>query len=330
MLAITLSILVLVPCGRPAHPDVVQRFHEKTAVLGEASNRYRLFVPQDAAIVSQQTGASERDAATKRFPLVVWFHGRGESGDDNTSQLGYLEWILGEATSQRDPGCFILAAQCGADEMTWLRSLPTGDDPLRRVDYFLQETMDAYSIDPDRIYAAGVSDGASACWEFARRYPDRVAAMLPMGTCELPRPIPTRLRAVPVWMFQSHGDGPLTIAHIESLCQDVRNRGGRWAITAIQRPDHDCWSAALQQYSAWEWLLAQRRGSTNACPPGKTLTCWRIERALLVTTPLVVATCLLAILCSMRRNRMPVARHGTNADVHASKGGPGGATPLDR
>ena len=51
----------------------------------EREFRYRLFVPSPA---------SGEGSEKKKWPLLLWLHGKGESGDDNQSQLRRLGWLI--------------------------------------------------------------------------------------------------------------------------------------------------------------------------------------------------------------------------------------------
>jgi predicted peptidase len=280
MITWVLGFTLLALSGRPAHPDVVARFDDQRLQIGDDVISYRLHVP-DHAVQRRIDTPHTVDILKKEASvgLVIWFHGRGESGADNTSQLGYLEWVLGTGKRELPSEVMILALQCPAEYPTWIGRGAGERDRLAMVEQAVAHVGDEYWIDPTRIYAAGVSDGASACWEFARRNPGLLAAILPMGTCELPSPLPESLRRLRVWAFQAAGDGASTLRYLAAECLEVTMHGGAWALTAVDRPDHDCWTAALQDYGAWEWLLLQRRNSSQGCPPGTTPHRWRMMRA---------------------------------------------------
>lgn len=46
------------------------------------------------------------------YPLVVFLHGAGERGSDNTAQLAYLPTWMATPSYRRDFPCFLLAPQC--------------------------------------------------------------------------------------------------------------------------------------------------------------------------------------------------------------------------
>lgn len=134
---------------------------------------YRLFVPRNV-----------RHA--RRRPLLVWLHGKAEGGLDNRLNLTHLPTLLKDSGPIEQCPFFILVPQCPSPEIVWTtnlgsRKLPglEPQDMLTATDQILQETMRQQSVDPDRVYLAGVCSGGSACWEMAMRHPELFAALVP-------------------------------------------------------------------------------------------------------------------------------------------------------
>ncbi|MBW3543299.1 MAG: hypothetical protein KY476_23840, partial [Planctomycetes bacterium] len=51
----------------------------------------------------------------QKYPLVLFLHGAGERGDDNSLQLKYFPEVIGSAEQRRKHACFVLAPQCRKD-----------------------------------------------------------------------------------------------------------------------------------------------------------------------------------------------------------------------
>jgi predicted peptidase len=205
---------------------------------------YRLHVPPSA-----QGAKSD----SRQHPLVIWFHGGGESGTDNREQLAWLELILGTGTKQRSPAALVLALQFAEVET----SGAARQAAWNRLDAAWNDVMHHYAIDPDRVYLAGISQGANRAWQYACRHRRRIAALLAMATVvadELPE---CDLSGLPIWAFTSTHDGPMPIARLQTIAAGARVSG---MVTVVRTPSHDCWTAALGQHRAWRWLLDQRRG----------------------------------------------------------------------
>ena len=127
----------------------------------------------------------------RKLPLLVWLHGLGEAGDDNVSQLHYLDTIVTPAPWKAgEVPFFVLAVQCPRDESWDSDDQPASDDMLSVLSQILDRTLDDFPIDRDRVYLSGVSAGGGGCWRFAARRPDYFAAVAPLsdGGVNLKRP----------------------------------------------------------------------------------------------------------------------------------------------
>src|SRR5439155_19606207 len=52
----------------------------------------------------------------KRYPLVVFLHGAGERGDDNTAQMVHGVAEFASEENRKKYPCFLVAPQCPANE----------------------------------------------------------------------------------------------------------------------------------------------------------------------------------------------------------------------
>jgi predicted peptidase len=235
------------------------RYEPDQGVFRGRTLRYRLFVP-DAR-------------GNERFPLIVWLHGRGDSGDTNVGQLRWLDQLI--FTQPRDKSRFkfyLLAVQCPSDVALWfLEEAADGkqpDDMLSATLAILQRVLAERPIDRSRICLAGVSSGGTACWELAKRRPDLFAAMAPLASSgSSPRDL-NRLTHLPVWAFHSSQDAWTPIFEVARTVVELDRLGGRVHLTQVAALSHDCWTAAFSNYHLLDWLLAQRRGGRLAWPPG--------------------------------------------------------------
>src|SRR5690606_28012259 len=132
---------------RPAHPDVIDRFAEHVAAGPQGPVRYRLYSPPPAA---QSAGRS-----TRKYSLVIWFHGAGEAGQENREHLAWLELVFGDDSRRRSPGAYVLAVQFSPDDSV-ADPAPQERDFVR-LDVAWSDVMRRAAIDPERIYLAGVS-----------------------------------------------------------------------------------------------------------------------------------------------------------------------------
>ena len=234
---------------RQPYPLVTQQFDAYECETAGGRVAYRLFTPSPFT--------------NRRLPLLVWFHGLGESGVNNLDQLVWLELLLTTDFALAKHPCAILAVQSpsgwqagtidGTDEGQGLIR-----DPLSRVEHAMKDVLRRWPVDRTRIYGAGVSDGAVACWDFASRSAEPFAAIVPMG---LSRPVQQLVpRHVAVRAFQSTADGSDAVGYLHRLRELVVRNGGSMQNTVVQSPGHDCWTVALRDDDTKDWLFDQRLG----------------------------------------------------------------------
>lgn len=257
VLAIALAMQIMtVKDSLPVEfPDVFQscEYRYSGGKYQDELFRYRLFVPRD-----MKPG--------DRYPLLVWLHGYGESGSDNQWNLKFLPLIVDTAYPMEKYRFFILVVQCPWSDPQWFHGFtPQPDDMLTVAHEILQKTMRKQPIDPDRVYLAGVSQGATGCWEMALRYPELFAAVVPMGSDggDASR---ADLLHMPIWAYHCRYDKPEGVQWIVSAIQSVN---GNAYLTMLPWHEHGGWPGAFQEDDFVGWMMAQRRGE-RICwtPPG--------------------------------------------------------------
>jgi poly(3-hydroxybutyrate) depolymerase len=258
--------------------------------------RYRLYTPPHV-----EPG--------RKYPLILWLHGQGDSGADNWRQLLHMETTV--LTPEKcTNGCdfFIIVPQ-KTRAMNWFGSpaygsigdeSPPETDMLGIVSELLDKTIADLPIDESRVSIIGMSSGGAAAWEMAERHPNKFAAILPFAAAPSSDVELIRLVDIPIWVFHSPIDrvaspepGRQTIEHLQSI-------GGKAAFTlSADHPEtksysrtHFSWASAFKEYDLYDWLLAQSRESTHSPPPGRVpLRIRLLQIAAIVVGALVVYAC---------------------------------------
>ena len=182
---------------------------------------------------------------SRRWPVILFLHGAGERGDD----LNRLKtWGIPLLCEQGKNSDFIaICPLCPARE-SWL--------PLALND-LLDEAMIKYRIDPDRVYVTGASMGGNGTWNFAQRYPGRVAAIAPVcGGGDPNNVVP--LKDVPVWIFHGEKDPVVPFRREQAMIDALGKIDGRDSAECVSR-HWAHWNAQGGTPEMIPWLLAQRR-----------------------------------------------------------------------
>lgn len=208
----------------------------------------------------------EKIDAEKKYPLVIFLHGAGERGDDNTKQLvhGIKEFAKDE--NRKKYPCFLIAPQCPSNQ-SWASIRRTNNSPelaaeasaplrltLGLIDSLLKESP----IDPDRIYITGLSMGGYGTWDALARRPDFFAAAAPVcGGGDVK--IAEKIKNVPIWVFHGDKDTAVPVARSREMVEALRKAGGEPGYTEYPGVAHDSWNPAYADAQLHKWLFAQKR-----------------------------------------------------------------------
>ena len=167
------------------------------------------------------------DDPEKKWPLIFFLHGRGERGDD-------LELLKKHGIAK-------------VVEVDALNAL-------------LDEVLDKYNVDEDRVYLTGLSMGGSGSWHLVAAHPDRFAAVAPIcGGYGDPLAAPL-IKDVPIWVFHGARDTTVALARSQSMVDALKAVGGNVRFTVYPDAEHDSWTQTYDNPELYEWFLQHRRG----------------------------------------------------------------------
>ena len=220
---------------------------------------YRLLVPKDLK-------------ASTRYPLVLFFHGSGERGDDNQKQLQHGVRRFAAQASQTQYPCFVLVPQCPThldnqpimwtgerERMHSLNLAPEPAIPLRTALELTVAIEGQFPIDRDRIYVTGISMGGFASWEALIRYPQKFAAAIPVcGGGDVN--YADRIKDIPIWAFHGANDSTVPVECSRSMIEMIEKAGNRPRYTEYPGVGHNSWDLAYAEPELLSWLFSQSRG----------------------------------------------------------------------
>jgi predicted peptidase len=202
----------------------------------------------------------------KKYPLVLFFHGAGERGDDNQAQLKNAVAVFAQEKNLKKFPCFVVVPQCPSGvrwvEMDW--GADSGVAPaepssaMRLGMATLAALQNEFSIDARRVYAAGISMGGFGVWDALSRYPGRFAA----GVAVCGGGDESKAGAIgktPVWAFHSDDDPIVKVARSRNMVKALRDAGGKVRYTEYQKLGHVSWDRAFGEPKLLPWLFSQRR-----------------------------------------------------------------------
>lgn len=227
-------LLLLIAVGSTASLAQAQLRAQRMEKDSEQTLQYWLYLPKTY------------ERATTDYPLVLFLHGGGEVGDS-------LELVkkngLPKVIAQGKQFPFVMVAPQNPKDQLW-------DDALLLT--LLDEIIDTYRIDEDRVYLTGLSRGGFGTWRMAIQHPDKFAAIAPVCGGGLPD-YAKRIKDVPVWAFHGAKDRAIPLSRTVAMVEALLAVGGNVQLTVYPEAGHDAWTATYNNPKLYEWMLQQSR-----------------------------------------------------------------------
>ena len=231
-LRVVIGLLVL-PAIRAVAGDAGQ---QKSAELNrtiKVTMKYLIYLPKDY---------DQKPA----WPLMLFLHGSGERGDnlDLVKHHGPPKLIGAE----KQFPFIVVSPQC-PNGKSW--------EPYE-LTALLDEIVEKYKVDQDRIYVTGLSMGGFGTWALAAHTPNRFAAIVPI--CGGGDPSRTRrIARIPTWVFHGGKDPTVPLERSQKMVEALKKSGGDPKFTVYADAGHDSWTEAYNSPELYEWLLQQKR-----------------------------------------------------------------------
>ncbi len=196
---------------------------------------------------------------SKQYPIIVFFHGAGERGNDNELQFFHCVQYIHDNTPEP---CIIIAPQCPTNhqwvDTPWangaysIEKVPESNE-MKAVVELIADIKAKYSVDSDRIYAAGISMGGFATWDALMRHNDLFAAGIPVcGGGDISQG--DELKETPIFTFHAVDDTAVPVAGTRNTVNAIKSAGGtKIEYTEYKSGGHGIWNQAF----ATEGLLTK-------------------------------------------------------------------------
>lgn len=235
-------------------------FLNRSLTFEQKTYRYQVYVP------SQYT-------KNKKWPVVLFLHGKGERGED-----GLLQTDVGIAQAirrhvDRFPVIVVLP-QCPSDGH-WTQPL-MAKQALKTLDKTIQE----FNIDPQRVYLTGISMGGAGTWYLAAANPNKFAAIAPVCGWVVPpanlsslSKLPENITAItqekdpylaiakligktPVWLFHGDMDNVVLVSESQKMAEALKTLGSEIKYSEYSGVGHNSWDQAYSEIDFIAWLLS--------------------------------------------------------------------------
>lgn len=213
--------------------------------------------------------------SSRKYPVLFFLHGRGESGTNNEDQLrnGGSLFLKPELRSQFP--CIVIAPQCQSDSY-WSnvkirtdtsgtrsfffrkRGKPT--KAMRTLLGFVDRILEKPFIDSTQVYAGGLSMGGMGTFELLRRKQGLFAAAFAICGGDDVANV-KKYQDVPLWIFHGGKDDVVAPEFSEKIVDKLRKTDADVKFSFYPEANHNSWDTAFAEPDLLPWLFSKRRTS---------------------------------------------------------------------
>ncbi len=234
---IFLPLLILVSFQCCSSQSKARLIDAEQEVITRENISYYLYFPENY-----------EEADNEKFPLLLFLHGGGESGNslETVKRNGPPKLI---ASGKKFP--FLILAPQNPHKKKWWDT--------RVVKQLLDTVVENNRVDKNRIYLTGLSRGGGAAWEMAVQYPETFAALAVV--CGM-TPVPYASwidKDLPIWVFHGMEDQSIPFSESEDMVKKLREMGHEVRFTKYEGIGHNSWTQAYDTEALYDWFMAQQR-----------------------------------------------------------------------
>lgn len=252
MKIIHLIILLVFCINLNAQTNIKQKFEKQfeAKIFVDSKNDtlpYRMIVPKNV----------------KADKILLYLHGAGERGNDNYSQLQFVDSIFCDSNFL-NLGAIVILPQCQKDyrwcEVDWTLLSHTMPKEISRYLFAANELVDSLSkqLEINKLYVCGISMGGFGTWDLISRYPNKFLAAMPIcGGADLN--MAQALKNQRIMIFHGAMDKLVKVSRSRNMYQELKNVGNT-LVTYKEYPKagHFVWNPVFRNLNNFKLLFANQ------------------------------------------------------------------------
>lgn len=223
------------------------------------------------------------EPSTTSYPLLIFFHGGGEIGEDSSALSRLLR--NGPLKHVKD-GSLPKSFTSNGREFKFIIIAPqfvsSGDSYPNEIDAIIEYAKKQYRVDVSRIYLTGLSFGGGLCWNYVgsnSNYSKKIAAMVPIAAYIHEDRSAFKVDAgkaqiiassnLPVWSTHNSGDNTCPLSWVVNAHNRLSNSNPAPdplpKLTIFNSNSHGGWTQTYNPsfkengLNIYEWMLQYHR-----------------------------------------------------------------------
>jgi predicted peptidase len=219
---------------------------------------------------------SFNSAPSGSIPIILYMHGAGERGNNNTDQLNYIKvpGSLLDKTQSGNHQAIVIAPQVYWNQqwvdIDWTTGAyhnnqqPAISKSMQMAMNILGQVQSNYTQDnPNRVYVTGMSMGGYGAFDAIQRFPNTFAAAMPLsggGNVDQAYKLADR----GIWAWHGALDDAVPVSGSDGMIDAIRAAGGNPIYNRVPNLGHAEWHHFyMELYSGpggvqvYDWLFSQ-------------------------------------------------------------------------
>lgn len=208
----------------------------------------------------------------KKYPVILFLHGRGESGNDNEKQLTHGGKLFLDDNFRKSNEVITIFPQC-AENSYWANveieavntkrffTFVKGGQPTKAMKLLIQFTDQFFKnnfVDPTRIYVGGLSMGGMGTFEILRRKPKTFAAAFAICGGDNVQNV-KKYKNIPLWIFHGGLDDVVSPQFSYGIYRELKKLGNEPKFTVYLKANHNSWDSTFAEPNLLPWLLSHKK-----------------------------------------------------------------------
>lgn len=259
VLTVLLIVLSLGFMAAQSSP-IIPSYEKKVFYMEEDEMPYAILLPENYDV-------------SKSYPLLLFLHGAGERGSDNERQLIHGASLFTAQSFREKYPAVILIPQCGSGDYWSNVKKDVAQDGLPDFSFYkkgaptkamllleglLDEVIQSYSLDKNRLYVGGLSMGGMGTFELVKRNPKLFAAAFPICGGALPKAI-RKYKRLSWWVFHGNEDPVVPADFSTQMVKRFKKRGLDVRYTLYEGVGHNSWDEAFKEPGLFPWLFSNTK-----------------------------------------------------------------------